>query len=306
MGIRRNDGDPVRPLTNLSEPLFLCPQCRNALPLRPPCACGFVLRESDGVIDLMTRDEIAAIQPFLDAYDRVRSCEQWGGDDLDLPFHAKRHRDIWNIRQRTFRAFKSIAATITRGLALDIGAGNCWMTRYLDRWGLDAIAVDINTSPVDGLRAGKKFLNEGAVFLRVRAAMERLPFASSRIRLLATNASFHYGDFRAALADFKRVLIPGGIIAIIDTPFYENLSDGERMLDERVIEFQQKYGIPESLARKSSYMTYAKIDELARDFGLNSRIYPVWPGFARRYRQLYGNLTGRRIAEFPLVVLEKN
>jgi len=254
----------------------------------------------------MTQDEIAGVQPFLDAYDRVRSKEQWGGDDLDLPFHAKRHRDIWNIRQRTFRAFQPLAAGLSPGVALDIGAGNCWMTRYLDRWGLDAIAVDINTSPVDGLRAGKKFLNEGAVFLRVRAAMERLPFASSRIRLVATNASFHYGDFRAALAEFERVLIPGGMIAIIDTPFYENPADGERMLDERVAEFQQKYGIPENLARKSSYMTYAKVEELARHFGLKVRIEHVWPGIARWYQAVHGRFTGRRIAEFPLVVLQKN
>src|SRR2546428_649542 len=101
--------------------MFLCPQCRQQLPARPPCACGFVLRESDGILNLMTDDEAAAVQPFLDAYECVRSQERWGGDDLDLPFHAKRHRDIWEIRQRTFRAFEAIAANMTgnRGLALD-------------------------------------------------------------------------------------------------------------------------------------------------------------------------------------------
>jgi SAM-dependent methyltransferase len=306
MGIGRDDGDLMRPVADFIEPIFICPHCRNVLPVRPPCPCGFVLRESDGVIELMTEAELAAIQPFLDSYERVRSNEHWGGDDLDLPFHAKRHRNIWSIRRRTFLAFKSAAATIRQGVALDIGAGNCWMTRYLDQWGLDAIAVDINTSPVDGLRAGQKFINDGAVFLRVRAARERLPFASGRITLLATNASFHYGDFRATLAEFERVLIPGGMIAIIDTPFYEDPADGERMLSERVAEFQQKYGIPQNLARKSSYMTYTKINELARDFGLTVRIQNVWPGFARRYQQVYGRLSGRRIAEFPLVLLKKN
>src|SRR5262249_82901 len=149
--------------------------------------------------------EVAALQPFLDAYERVRSVEQWGGDDLDLPFHAKRHRNIWNIRQRTFRAFESLVRSIPGGLALDVGAGHCWMTRYLDQWGFDAIAVDTNTSEMDGLRAGQRFIDQGAVFLRVRARMERLPFASGRIRLLATNASFHYaGDFRATLSEFER------------------------------------------------------------------------------------------------------
>src|SRR5215510_1956630 len=116
-----------------TEPLFLCPQCRQALPVRPPCTCGFVLRESQGIINLLTEDEAVGMQPFLEAYERVRRAEKWGGDDLDLPFNPKRHRDIWNIRRRTFRTFEAIAKSIDRGPALDIGAGNCWLSRYLDR-----------------------------------------------------------------------------------------------------------------------------------------------------------------------------
>src|SRR5262249_49044915 len=149
----------------------------------------------------------AEVQAFVDAYEKVRSDEQWGDDDLDLPFRPLRHRDIWNVRRRTFQAFERLIANVERGLALDIGAGNCWMTRYLDRWGFDAIALDVNTSRLGGLGAGQKFIDEGARFLRVRAGMEQLPFAPERITLLATNASFHYAnDFRAALSEFERVL----------------------------------------------------------------------------------------------------
>src|SRR5215475_342798 len=117
-------------MTTLAEPLFLCPCCRRPLPLRAPCSCGFVVRERDGIIDLMTDDELSDIQPFVDAYDTVRADEQWGDDDLDLPFHPLRHRSIWDIRRRTFRSFQKILTGLRRGVALDIGAGNCWMTRY--------------------------------------------------------------------------------------------------------------------------------------------------------------------------------
>src|SRR5262245_187325 len=127
-----------------AEPLLLCPQCRRPLPVRPPCTCGFVLREAEGVINLMTDEESAVIQPFIEAYDRVREDEEWGQDDLDLPFHPRKHQEIWAIRQRTFLKFQSLAAMMPRGVALDIGAGNCWLTRYLDRWGFDAIALDFN------------------------------------------------------------------------------------------------------------------------------------------------------------------
>jgi SAM-dependent methyltransferase len=274
--------------------------------MRPPCACGFVLRESAGIINLLTDGEAAAAQPFLEAYNLVREREQWGGNDLDLPFHARRHRGIWEIRRRTFRAFESAVARIPRGLALDVGAGNCWMTRYLDRWGFDAIAMDINTGEADGLRAGQKFINEGAAFLRVRAGMQRLPFVAGRFRLLATNASVHYADdFRAALSEFERVLTPGGMIVIIDTPFYEKSIDGDVMMDQRVNSFRRQYGIGESLARRSSYMTFNGLEELASAAGLRCTVQRVWPGWKRQTEEIRGRLLGRRIAQFPLVLLEK-
>ena len=290
-----------------ADSLFLCPQCRQPLPVRPPCSCGFLLRESSGIINLMTDQESAVVQPFLDVYEQVRRDERWGGDDLDLPFHPRRHRDIWRIRQHTFRKFESVVADAKRGIALDIGAGNCWMTRYLDRWGFDAIALDINTSGMDGLRAGRKFIDEGAAFLRVRSGMERLPFLSERIRLLATNASFHYAsDFRIALSEFERVLTPGGIIAIVDSPFYENAADGERMMAERVVEFRRKYGMPETFARRSRYLTYKDLEEMVRSLNLSCQVLPVWPGFRRSYKALRAKFAGRNIAEFPVVVIEKH
>jgi ubiquinone/menaquinone biosynthesis C-methylase UbiE len=83
------------------------------------------------------------------------------------------------------------------------------MTRYLDAWGFDAMAVDINTSTVDGLGAGQKFINEGARFIRLQSCMERLPFPTGRIRLIAANASLHYtSDITATLSEFLRVLMP--------------------------------------------------------------------------------------------------
>jgi len=289
-----------------AAPLLLCPQCRRLLPIRPPCTCGFALHEADGVINLMTDEERAVVQPFIEAYDQVRADEKWGEDDLDLPFHPRAHHEIWAIRQRTFRKFQTIAAAMPRGIALDVGAGNCWLTRYLDRWGFDAIALDFNDSTIDGLRAGQKFIDAGARFLRVRAGMERLPFLSDRIRLIAANASFHYAsDFRAALSDFERVLIPGGKIVIIDTPFYENAADGERMVAERVVHFRQKYGIDEKLASRARYLTFQGFEELARATNLKWQLHRVWPGLARKSEEIRGILSGRRVAQFPVVVIEK-
>ena len=291
----------------VAEGLFLCPQCREPLRVESQrCGCEFVICESNGIIDLMTEEEIAAVEPFVIAYEQVRRDEAWGDDDLDLPFRPKRHVDIWRIRQRSFRQLESLMANSNRGVALDVGAGNCWMTRYLAEWGFEAIAVDVNTSHIDGLGAGEKFINEGARFLRVRAGMERLPFTSGRITLLATNAAFHYArDFRTALSEFERVVTPGGMIAIIDTPFYENAADGERMLSERVEDFQRKYGMTEALARSSRYLTFNELEELAASLKLKAHVHAIWPGIGRKYEQIRGKMFGRRIARFPLVTLAK-
>src|SRR5437879_2764464 len=98
---QRSNGDLVCSMRAPKESLFLCPQCRRPLPDRPPCKCGFVLRESNGVIDLMTEDEFATVQPFVEMYEQVRREEAWGCEDLDLPFISQRNRDIWEILIRT-------------------------------------------------------------------------------------------------------------------------------------------------------------------------------------------------------------
>jgi SAM-dependent methyltransferase len=133
-----------------------------------------------------------------------------------------------------------------------------------------------------------------------------LPFPDDRITLIAANASFHYAsDFRAALSEFERVLAPGGTIVIIDTPFYEHAADGERMIAERVLRFWQKYGIGETLASRARYVTFKGFEEIARTMNLKWRMYSVWPGLPRKYEEIRGWVRRRRVAEFPVVVLEK-
>ena len=253
----------------------------------------------------MRHPERLAIASFLDDYERVRRAEGWGGDDLDLPFHAKRHREIWAIRQRTFLKFQTIAKRLPRGVALDVGAGNCWMTRYLSAWGFQAIAIDISESDADGLRAGRTFLDQGATFQRLRGAMERLPLASHAASLIAANASFHYAqDFRAALSELVRVLAPSGSIVIVDTPLYERAADGERMLNDRSTTFAQQFGLTRPSARWSRYLTFADTSALAISLNLKCRVIPVWPGPRRTLQALRARILRRRLAQFPIVVFE--
>src|SRR5206468_1508950 len=103
-----------------------------------------------------------------------------------------------------------------------------------------------------------------------------------------------------------RVLTPGGTIVILDTPFYEHMVDGERMITDRNIQFRQKYGIPEELAGRAGFLTFGQFEQMMRDFKLKWRLQPVWPGMRRKYEEVRGLLVGRRVARFPLVVIEKS
>ena len=98
----------------------------------------------------------------------------------------------------------------------------------------------------------------------------------------------------------------GGMITIIDSPFYENAADGERMLAERVVDFQGKYGMTEALARSSRYLTFNELEELAAAVKLSVDVHAVWPGVRRKYEEIRGKMFRRRIARFPLVTLTKS
>lgn len=286
-----------------------CPSCLTPFETFPKCRCGFEVRVEDGILNLLTPREDRVLGEFCREYEKVRLAEGWGVEDLDLPFHPKDHQGVWDIRRHSFKKLKSVVFNRwgedeRKGLAVDVGAGNCWLTRYLESWGFDAVAVDINASRLEGLRTGEWYLERGAHFERIRAAMESLPFQDGSIRLLVANQSFHYSrDPQGTLKEFRRVLEHEGVAVLLDSPFYNDAPDGERMVAERVALYVERYGVPEDIARQAGYETYTEMKEMTAAAGLRCEVRPVWPGFRRMYDGLCRQVSGRRVAEFPIVVL---
>jgi ubiquinone/menaquinone biosynthesis C-methylase UbiE len=92
-------------------------------------------------------------------------------------------------------------------LVLDLGAGSCWVSDWLRRYGVQTVAVDI---AVDMLRLGAKRL--GSASGLVAGDMERLPFADdSFAKACCVNAFHHLPNPADALAEIKRVLRPNGV-----------------------------------------------------------------------------------------------
>ncbi len=254
----------------------------------------------------MTRRQAADYADFCAAYERIRRAEGWGRNDLDLPLGARGHMNIWAVRRRTFLKLQALIRSegVTGGAALDVGAGNCWLTRYLYRWGFRATALDVNAGEQDGLRAGAYHLEQGDRFERVRAPMEALPFTNGSFKLVVANGALHYAaDVGGAIREFLRVLGKGGRVVVMDTPWYEDPADGRRAVDRRIEEFRGLYGLDEELSGRASFLSRESFSKVAESVGFSFRLVSVWPGPMRALEGLRARLARQRIASFPLILI---
>ena len=256
----------------------------------------------------MTPEQESRYGEFADAFERIRQAEGFGSGDLDLPFNARRNRGIWAVRRRTFRRLKRwvLEAMPARGMALDAGAGNCWLSGHLSRWDFDVVAIDVNLGCQDGLTAGDYYLEQGCRFDRIRTPMEALPFPDETFDLVVANASFHYvHDVKDTLEGFHRVLNPQGVAIIFDSPWYERKADGDRAQMQRAEGYVRIYGLDESFAQMASYLVRSQFEDLVHRTGFVYERIPVWPGPRRSLEALKARLDGQRIASFPLIIIRR-
>src|SRR5262252_2315243 len=213
-------GEPMAPLRLQcpAGPHYLLSS--DAFP-EPSCpTCGFVLRESNGIMRALAPGRELYFRHFIDDYQTVRANEGRGSSTTDyylaLPFEDKtRHNSWqWRIRSRTYRHLErnllpTVEAAYPGGFDfLDVGAGNCWLSYRLALRGHRAVAVDLLDNDTDGLGAGRHYLPSVATqLLRFQAEMDRLPFASEQFDVVVFNASFHYSvDYLRTMGEAIRCL----------------------------------------------------------------------------------------------------
>jgi SAM-dependent methyltransferase len=91
---------------------------------------------------------------------------------------------------------------------LDVAAGTGVATRQLRARGASVVVAEPGVAMLRALRA-----RSGDV-PAVAAAAERLPFVDGRFDLVCVATAWHWLDARAALAEARRVLRPGGHLAL--------------------------------------------------------------------------------------------
>lgn len=100
-------------------------------------------------------------------------------------------------------------------LILDLGAGACWCSEWLQRLNLRTVSVDIS---LDLLKIGRTRLMQSGAARVVVGDIECLPFAGASFdRVICLNALHHISSTRAALTEIWRILQPSGL-AVFSEP----------------------------------------------------------------------------------------
>lgn len=195
----------------------------------------------------------------------------------------------WSVRTRTFEAFLGhvvdpMAHAVERPLRiLDLGAGNGWLSYRLALRGHHCTAVDIRDDRVDGLGAAEAF-RARVPFDCFVASFDALPVADRFADLTVFNSALHYAtDLGATLAEAVRVTRRGGMLGILDSPFYAKDAQGAAMVSEKHVQAVERYGErAQSLLALPhiEYLTAERLREASTPLGLAWRrrrvFYPLW------------------------------
>ena len=274
----------------------VCPGCRWELPCE------------GGIWKTLLPERAAHFSRFMQDYQFIRASEGRGSiaDDyyLSLPYRdlSGRNRFQWAIRARTFRYIERkilpriIRLTHDKLRVLDLGAGNGWMSYRLALRGHLPVAVDLLTNDEDGLGAAFHYERHlPALFHRLQAEFDRLPFADGQFDLIIFNASFHYSqDYLRTLAEALRCAVPGGVIIIADTAWYRSHESGQQMLRERKASFQAKYGTASDAIYSLEYLTDTRLQLLEKSFGLQWQLHTPYYGIKWTLRPLLAHLRKKR------------
>ncbi len=258
----------------------------------------------DGIWRFLAKDRSEQFGQFIKDYETIRRIEGRFSDDpsyyRSLPFHdlTGRHSSDWRIRATTYRAFldrvvKPMEASRQRPLrVLDLGAGNCWLSNRLAQRDHSVVAIDLLTNKSDGLGAHRYYQ---ATFTPIQAEFDHLPLASRQADIAIFNGSIHYSpNVEATLREALRVLLPDGMIVMLDSPIYQDPSSGAAMVAEREARFTAEFGFPSNSVPMESYLTFERLERLASNLGIHWNLQEPFYGIRWTLRPWRARLSGHR------------
>lgn len=183
-------------------------------------------------------------------------------------FYREYGYDIFFERQRFLEWLEIVPSPI-----LELGSGKGYFTALLSRISEEVIAVDINREAIAFAR----------VFLEAYGRPDRVRFVCSQAKtlplpdasincVLSFNAWHHIDNTYSVLAEIRRILAPGAILAVVD--FSE---EGFRVIDEV---HQRIYGS----SHPAKDISFEEIKDFFRD-------YPVFEYSSKYQKGIYLRLS---------------
>lgn len=287
-------------LSAVSSGGLICNNCQRTYPL------------TDGIWRFLLPDQTQRNVLFLEVYRRLRQGDGWERRDdsyyLNLPDvpPGDTQAQIWRLRRRTLAIMKrTVLDTLdhqSARWALDLGAGNCWLSHHLALAGYQVLALDVNVEGQDGLSGGEVFLRSGgSSFLRAQASTDILPVRDGQIDVAIISAAFHYVDPQATLKSVYNALKPGGCLVIMDSPVYSKRDSGLLMMQEQLSRLKTQYGIDQIPVAGEGFLVLDDILAMLTSCGFRAEVH--WPDNPIRYRlRTILKPTPRENARFPVLV----
>ena len=268
---------------------------------RYACAhCCGVFQRRTGVWRFLTPARGARLDPFIRQYRLVRQQE---GRRPAAPDYYRRlpsvapgdpHARDWQVRRETYHHLLGhvLAVGASPLRFLDVGAGSGWLSHRLAALGHCAVAVDAIDDDVDGLGAARHYATE---FVAVHADFDALPFAAGQFDLVVFNGSLHYAaDTAATLGRAHRMLGPGGVLVVMDSPMFGADGDGSAMVNDTRRRFMNECGCSNVVQPGVGYLTFSRLAGIAEKLALRPHFVPSRGPLGWRLRRSVARVRLRR------------
>jgi SAM-dependent methyltransferase len=185
-------------------------------------ACSAEFDVSDGIMHLLhdPPDFVVREAAGLERFAETMRADGWDkARILKLP---DEHQGYWYGQSLGMQHVLDRANFQPGQRLVDVGSNTCWASNIFARRGLDVIALDIATAPMQGLKTADWFIETGEVFFeRMLSVMYDPALASESVDYVFCCEVLHHNDvdnLNRTLEELYRVLKPGGTLFIVNEP----------------------------------------------------------------------------------------